>query len=135
VTYTGVEKAATSGTQSYLLGFTAHNSSRDFSVKLSSEAQAPVGDLTTNLVPTTVDVPPGGSASFALEVRITVCDSGNGLGSGEVSQFRVRADSGPDNVLISPLGGGQFSSLGRLLTGSGVQLALDELAQLKAACQ
>lgn len=130
VTYTGVQKSATPSSPEYVLGFRAHNPTAVPMTTFSDPGKTgvPSNDLVT-MTPSRSTIPSGGDADFTLTVKIATCH--DGLNDQDATQYFVSTAPESDG---STAGGPQFGALSHFMTGTGVQIALDELAQRKAAC-
>ena len=132
MTYTGVVRAATQSSPEYVLGFRAHNPAGVSMMSLSDPGKTtdlPNSDLVT-MTPGKSTIPAGGDADFTLTVKIDTCHDGSD--DEGATQYFVK--TAPESNGSAPGPGAQFGPLTHFLTGTGVRLALDELAQRKAAC-
>jgi hypothetical protein len=136
IAYTGVKQAATQASQDYVLGFRAHNTAGTEITMATSNNGSTYTGLVTTMAPESATIAPGGYADFTVSVQITTCH--DGLGEDSVTQLSVSTTpykgSASTTNPFAPQSGQQFGPLSHFLTGSNVQIALDELAQRKAAC-
>jgi hypothetical protein len=133
VAYLGVKTPATQKSPEYVLGFREHNSAAVAMTSLADPGgigEAPGGHVTMS--PAKNTIPPGGDAYFTITVQLRTCH--DDFGSEGTTQLFMSAIPAPDVSSASRPGQEQLGSLSDFLTGSGLQLTLDELAQRKAAC-